>query len=815
MLLSGKINGVTTVVAYVDADGGFYSYVDLLSKREVSDKFPNLLLTSGDLDVPFLVDETAQSFDKVFDIFLTNRGSINDNVLSSIKATLDPQINLPLETYKKLFECTIALEQYLNGAVGTPIDFPLDKYSNFSNTKKLVDNMNSSMGVNASKAKGNNNTLFRKLPGDELFVTVPTADSLAFFPPSNFIPSLPNVFIPYKDVKLKGVEYKRYLDSTGTSIEEVEGSSDNVTSELYDEEVRFYEALCDLHKSLLQIEYPNQSIEDCINYKVSSATFRQYITTFLLKVLGYHWNHHGLLPVSYESDDEGDDDSDSDSGSSETASSNKLFNATVTDLSDGELIITGVMNSEFAKDIFFPINILIQALRFGDKKPSKLKLFEDKSYFDLNTFMYTTTSGSYNSYEVKQTPSGCNYTPTLVIQANNRIFDSRFISSYGITKPIIDVPVGLICKKEFMGTDEYQLCIINFVDIIANYGKDPNLTIEGIQVSNGSIQFTSTFPKELFELEYCISLNESLDKLRNSSDGFFVTYVSPSVKEDYLDFNCYNNKLSALNIYNSYIEKDELVKQEILSCVSAEELKMKCSDYRMAPVNLLNITLGLSYCKLFAKVNDKYAQLQETTVDISIADLMSLYLSCMQEQEFYGNVFYTETLAPQTNATMQDSSIFSGNAQPKQEQVVKEEVKPATTPNVVTQTPQEPKASNPLSILFEDKKFDKVINVIMTDAEVQKVNEALSNGKSQVRVKELGKFRTHNVVGYLGLDENKNFYFLEPTLNEGAGQQSYSLAKFKPNMIALLRVLVSGKNLKVKFANEEVFNYYASIVEKI
>lgn len=811
MLLSGKIFGVTTVVAYVDTDGSFYSYVDLLNKREVSDKFPNLLLTSGDLSVPYLVDETAQPFDQVFNIFLTNRDSVNDVVLNSIKTTLDPQINLPLEVYKNLFECTLALEAYLAGGVVIPIDFPIDKYMNFGNTKRLVDNLNAENGTKSVVA--NNNTLFRKLPGDELFVTVPTADSLAFFPPSNFIPVLSDVFIPYKDVKLKGVDYKRFLDATGTNIEEVEGSSDNITSKLYDEETRFYTALCELHKSLLQIEYPNQSIEDCITYKQSSVTFRQYIIEFMLKVLSYHWNHTGMLPVSFDVDDS-DVDDDSDVGATDSASSNKLFNATVNDLTDGEDIITKMMEGEFLKDIFFPINLLIQALRFGDKKPSKLKLFEDKKYFDLNTFIYTTTSGSYNSYEVKLTDSGCIYTPLRLITTNNRIFDARFISTHNIVKPIIGVPVGLLCKKEFKGTDEFQYCIINLVDLITNYGKDPKLTIEGISVVDGHIKFNDNFDNDIFNLDLCISLNEVLSNLKNSSDGFYTCYSAPSVKETYLDFNSYSNKLCALGIYNSYIEKDDLVKQEILSCISAEELKLKCSDYRIAPVNLLNITLGLSYCKLIAKVNDKYAQLLETTIENSLYDILSIYLNTMKEQEFYGNVFYAETLVPETKSDMKSSNIFGGETSSKPEPVNTA----SSTPSVNKTTPIENTASAGVNIfekLFEDKKFDSLINVIMTHSEVQRVNEALENSKSAVRVKEVGNFSTNVVVGYMGIDENKHFYFLDPEQSGTPGNKSYQLSKFKPQMVALLRVLVNNRPLKVKFQNQDVFNYYASIVEKI
>lgn len=826
MLLSGNILGVTTIVAYVDSDGGFYGYNELLKNKEIVSRFPNLLLTSsGDLAVPYLVDETATSFAQMFDIFLSLKEQINDTVLSQIKGTLDSQINLPIETYKKLFECTIALVQYLGGHVITEIDFPVDRYVNFGSTKKLVDKMNASAGVSFSRVKGNNNTLFMKTPEDELYVTVPTADSLSYYPPSNFIPALSSIFVPYKDPKLKSTDYKRYLDASGTRIEEVEGSNDNITSDLYENEKRFYNALCDLHKTLLSIEYPDKSIEHCEEFKVSSPLFRNYITEFVIKALAYHWNHNGYLPVALEQDNDdiySDDYQGEDTGSSETATSNKLFAAIRSDLSDGESIIASVIAKEFTKDIFYPINLLIQCLRFGDRKPSKLKLFGEREFFNLKTFTYTTSSGSYSSYEIKQTPSGCNLTVHALIQANSRIFDGRFISNNSIVKPIIDVPVGMICKKEFKGTDEIQYVIVSFVDFISNYGKDSFLTIEGVTVENGSIKFTESFPKSIFNLEDYILLNEALLRFNGSSDGFFLSYVPSNVKETYMDFNCFNNKLCSLALFNALIEKSDLITQEIYNCVSAEELNLKCTDYRMPPANLLNVTLGLNYCKLLAKVNDGFAMLEETRLDLNLVDVLSIYTEFMNEQEFYGDVFFMPTLTSNTQNTTQNlssSNVFGNESNPNGNTIVKESVpsqvveKPVVAQSVVNESVVI--SENPLSSLFEDKDFDKAINIIMTHAEIQKVNEALEASKSKVRVKNLGNYKTNVVVGYLGISEDKTFYFLEPNGTQETTQQSYSLVKFKSNMIGLLRILVNGKKCKVKFKNEEVFNYYASIVEKI
>ena len=119
------------------------------------------------------------------------------------------------------------------------------------------------------------------------------------------------------------------------------------------------------------------------------------------------------------------------------------------------------------------------------------------------------------------------------------------------------------------------------------------------------------------------------------------------------------------------------------------------------------------------------------------------------------------------------------------------------------------------SILFDTKEFSNVVSIVMTEAEVAKVNSAFEAKNSKMRVKELGTFKTNIVVGYLGITEDKTFYFLDP-INKGTeSRQSYSLAKFKPNMIALLRVLIKGRPCKVRFSNIEALDYYGSIVERI
>ena len=300
-----------------------------------------------------------------------------------------------------------------------------------------------------------------------------------------------------------------------------------------------------------------------------------------------------------------------------------------------------------------------------------------------------------------------------------------------------------------------------------------------------------------------------------------------------MDFNAFSNKLSTLGIFNDFIEKDDLTKLDVLSATSKEELKLKCTDYRLAPGNLLNITVGLNYCKLISQVNDKYAILQEEDPYCNLSNVLDIYKNCMDDQGYYGNVFFADDIfnVPTTQNNLQSTSVFSNNKEvahqvteaeykavgEEKQNTEQQVVKSTNTPQPSEQksAPQSPFGMIDASVLFDTKEFSNVVSIVMTEAEVAKVNSAFEAKNSKMRVKELGTFKTNIVVGYLGITEDKTFYFLDP-INKGTeSRQSYSLAKFKPNMIALLRVLIKGRPCKVRFSNMEALDYYGSIVERI
>lgn len=822
MLLKGKVKGVVAVIASIESDGTFVKFTEMLGDKHITSKHPNLYLTSSDLNVPYLIDSTSVDLSQVCDIFLTSRDKITDSVLEQIKNLVGKNAimeGVTIEHYRELFNSVLELESYLNDNVSIYIDFPVANYDNYQNTSRLVSIMNEKSGK-VFKLE-NNETLVRATADSELYIEIPSAEGLSFNGAYLSLPNLDKVFTPYTDPRLNAPGFKSFVAQSGVPLDYVTGNPDNNTSEIFPEEKRFYDALVSLHKACLAYDFPNNSIEDCIEHGLSSKMFRDYVTGFIMKALKKNWNHTGFMPFAKEDNpenEENDNDDDDDKVGGSVESNKNYYTTSRASLTDGELTINSLLNGKdgiFHKDIMYPINLLIQCLRFGNKKPNKLVLNAEKSYFDLNTFVHATSSGSYSSYEIQQTPSGCNYRILTTIQANNRIFDNRFLQENGVSRPTISSTVGLVLVKSFVGTTERQLTVISIVDLIANYGKDLSLTIDGLEYRNGEIVFTNVLDDSTLRLDDSISLADVLSKFNNSSDGYYVSYVSKNVRDVYMKYTSFNNKLTALGLYNFYVEKDDLAKFNLFNSVSEDELEHKISAYTVPASYALNATLGLNYVKLICEINDKLLTLEESR-DISLVDVFNVHKEVMGIQGFKGDVFMeiesfttpTQETAPTSpSETIQNSNTFGGDSSVKE---VPKEVKQ-----------EEPKASAPSGssfkdmiggMLFDSSEYEAIHPITMPYAQFKKLKEHMDLKK--LPLEHLGTLKESVIIGYLGR-AGRPTYFLKPVNKGYRLRGAYEAEKVKILIMKLLKVLAFGKSPTLKFEDLDTLNYYTTVIEEL
>lgn len=829
MLFSGIVKDRSMVVCEL-TDGKLRTIYDLLKDSSITKIYPNLYLTSSTLDMPYLVCEDAVDFSSVFDL-LDSDEMPSEEILTSIKDALYEAFGYEIDFYKNLYVGLSELKKYFK-ETKVEIDFPMVNYENFRETKDLVDRVNKTVG---SFSVTDNKTLFRDNENSELFIMVPSPDSLAFSDDvTSFIPSMKNVFVPFKIPELYGHNYKNYLKNNSITIEMVLGDPNNNNFEIYPEEKRYYDALVALHNSLMEREHPNNTLEDCVKYNEYSELFKSYIQYMLVEVLRYHRNQSGYISLnSYVNDDDGDEESEK---SGDEMTINLFYSSNKKDKIDGEEVIISLLEDQIKKDCYAPINMLIQALRFGSKLPSKLEL-ADKRFFDIKDFTYSNLSGSFASYDVAKTAKGNNYTVVGVVNNNNKIVDTEYSRSIGFTRPKLDSPVGLILKKGFLNSDEYQLTLISFVDLVNFLGVDESLTIDGLSMINGSIRVDeSVLPSNL--LDNSMSLDEVITRLNYPS---FVSYINPYMKGDYMECGCFNNGLSTLEIFKNSLSMVNLKQLNIFLVVSKDDVYDKVRTYTLSPEYLLGCTVSYYLLDLITKADQKIYDLSMTKFEYSISDVIAIYSQQVDSCNYPLGVYSTEITKPRnsndnsstsTNETASGNTSMNGTARMNgttsanpsmaNSNVFGGDSKTSSASNSHgNSTIESPSNSNNeeggnmynLDNLFYKGEFSSAIKVVLPNDVVDKVNLTYRELNKPFQVKSLSTSDALTVVGYL-TQVNGAYVFLKPSEVTCPTKGKFTLTKLKSNILSILRTVASGEVPNVKFDSLESLDYYCKILEK-
>lgn len=817
MLFSGIYKDTKMVICALE-NSELKTVYDLLKDSSITKSYPNLLLTSSSLDLPYLISEDATDFSNVFEV-LNDDNVPSDDVILAIKSVIDPIKTLSVEEYKLLHQGFLALKKYFTESK-VEIDFPTDHYDNFRSTKDIVDRVQKkSTTFNVS----DNKTLFRDNENSELFIMVPSPDSLTLSEDaSSFIPNMKNVFVPFQQRELYGYNYKNYLKQYGVTAEAVLGDPSNNSFEIYPEEERYYNALKELHDSLMGREHPDNTVEECVKYGEYSDLFKNYISLMLTEALRYHRNHSGFISLNSYVDDEesNDDDNDSDSSNTDSLSVNLFYSNNKKGNFDGEELINSLVEDQIKKDVYAPIRLLIQALRFGSKLPSKLEL-SDNRFFDLKDFSYSNLSGSFANYAVRKTALGNNYSVLGVVNTNNRIKDTSYCNGVGFSRPKLNSPVGLVLEKRFENSEERQLVLISMVDLVRFIDVDKTLTIDGISKSNGSIIVDESILSDDL-LDNSSSIDEIVSRLNYPQ---FISYINPAMKGDYLECGCFNKSLSQLELLKNCLIMDNLKQLNLFVVVGKDDVFDKVKSYRLSPNYLLDLTMSYYLLDLTIKADNMIYDLALNKFSYSMSDVVSIYSQVINDCNYPLGV-YSEEYDGYSNDDLSKTSSPSmeNNSEVKNNEIKDSSVFGSATTNKVEEKKEEPRnndVSNEgesgnmynLNNLFYNGDFEQVIPIVLPKSVVQQVNLTYKELNQDFAVKEINSVQDLSVVGYL-TQVNGTYVLLEPKAYDKPSKGKFTLTKFKANILGILRVIASGSVPKVKFDSFETLEYYCKILEK-
>lgn len=850
MFLKSRFKNRDMVVCEID-NGQFNDIYSLLADPNCVLRDPNLFLTSDELDKPYLITETGTIFTEVFDILIKeNDESVNamiDNIYEALKADFP----FSKEEYMFMYKGIKSLESYFASDDKIEINFPIENYENFSATSELVNRIKKTSGT---FSVANNKTIPRKKFDDELFIMVPSSDSLVLADEiTQFIPNMKNVFVPFEDPELYTHNYKNALKAHGMSMEDIFGDPNNNKFELYPEEERYYEALVALHNALMEREHPNNTLEDCIKYNEYSDLFKTYIGYMTVEALRYHRNHSGFISLNSYSNDEGDDDNDDkeDKVSGDELSINLFYASGRKGNFDGEEVILSLVEDQIKQDCYAPINLLIQALRFGKRLPSRLQLSNGR-YFDLKDFSYSNLSGSFSSYVVQQTELGNNYSVIGLVKCSNRILDSEYVRSVNFTKSKLDCPVGLILSKSFVDSEEKQSMLISFVDLVRFLPLDSSLTIDGVSIVNGKVMIDEDIvPNEL--LDNAKSLDEVVGRLNYPS---FIGYVNPVMKGDFMECNAFNNSIHPLGILRDSLTSNNLKNLNVFVSVSKDDVLDKVRTYRLGMEYILRCTVTYYMLDLTVQADKFIDDLAMQSFSYTISDVISIYQSIVNSSDYplgvytsdYGDyspnkvvngevnnnnsvvdnsnansdtnstidnnantINSSNAFGSQSTQTVQDVNYTSVNEQPS--------VEKANTDSIISDelVIEEESNKNVINIdsIYYNGKVENLVTILVPTELVNKINSIYKElGNDDFQIKSFGIDGANTIIGYLTV-VNKRYILLDPKKYEIAPVKKVLFSKLSSRIVGLLRTVISGKEPIIKFSSEEALNYYFKIVEKM
>lgn len=838
MLFSGIVKGKEMVVCCIE-EGKLLTIYDLLKDESIVNRYPNLQLTSSNLDMPYLICGDARNISRIFEL-LDVEEEPSEEDFKAVKEFIDPVVVYSLEDYKNFYKGLMELEKYFTESK-VDINFPSKHFENFVQTKNLVDKVK----ANSKTLRINGNkTLFRENENSELFVMVPSPDSLAMTETiTSFIPNMKNVFVPFKDKELYKYDYKSHLNLAGLTEEQVLGDPNNNNNDIYPEEQRYYDALKELHDVLMKRAHPNNTLEDCVEYHQFSSLFETYISYMLTEVLRYHRNHSGFISLnSYSDEDESDLDDGDDRDSNADSLSVDLFYANNKKGNfDGEEVINSLVRDEIKKDVYAPIRLLIQALRFGSKLPSKLEL-SDGRFFDLKSFSYSNSSGSFANYEVEKTSLGNNYRVIGTVVANNKILDTSYCQSVGYLKPKLEGVIGLVLQKNFKNSNDSQLVLISLIDLVGFVGLDESLTIDGISRVNNEIKVDSSIIDSSI-VDNSMTLSDVLEKLNYPS---FVSYINPYVKGDYLECGCFNKTMSTLSLLQSTLRDNHNLKQlNMFIVVNKDDLQDKVKSYRLPAKFFLDATLSYYMLDATLKCEKVLYEISLTDFDLELPKIISVYSEILRELDYplgvysgeYGSSKSVTNATPNNatnatpNSTLSNSNVFgNANSQQVASQSVNQQVasQTATKNQPTSQTVSQPSnsvnssANNSASVvngydtnlLYKNINLDTLVPVVLDNELLNKVELSYKADGKPCPVKVIVSNSTYSVVGFLSHVDG-GYVLINPRDCEYKTNKRFMLPKLKPQILTILTNIAFGEAPRLRFENKEAIKYYCDILKLI
>lgn len=540
-------------------------------------------------------------------------------------------ITLGVNEMHKLLDAIVLFKDYIDGKEVFQLDvseydIPLEYREQ---TLKIISKVNDGFDESSFLDSSDNVTLFMETPEDEVSLKIPSLDIIKaginvalekseFFAP--FGADTAKLSKPY-------VDYEKLIPA-GYNITDVTGSTGNSDLPIQPNEEKFYKRLC----KLIDYGYAHEDYKKSIN---------EYLESIIVKVSSWNWNFTGHYPTGVLEEDldefgnpkESDDKANAQSDFSNEyptppnikVNMNSYYNAD--SLIQGDVRLLEYIKSSENKDKYFDkeeteeeilnrkyakAEAIIKLLRWGDRKPKKLHIANNKRYLDLMTYTPSSFSGDYKNLKPIIDSKGVRYTNLELINYKAPIKDTLYAKSQGYTEKILDTTVGIRCVEHYEGNINrtIYMSIFDFINILQESPK----AFYGIELVNDDIVYTNNINSDTLE-DNALSLMDVKSTLDSDIEGINCPYFS----KDALDF------------YSTFLDENKIGKDEFILYTLAQT---------MGDNNLTTLFEEFSF-KTIKELGDKVS-MKNTYINLSYNDSEAVILNTVRALDINKYLTITE-----------------------------------------------------------------------------------------------------------------------------------------------------------------------------
>ena len=773
-------------------ENDFFNVFQLLSSKD--SKFDSVLLSSSDdVSYPYLVcSSDGKLITPVYKLLKQFDFKVSDELAGNIVSKLsDKGLDLTVETLRMLEKCCSEFEQYINGKK-VKIQVPSSRYDNFSRTKNLVKEINSSGEARTVYIEGENKTIFRKSVDDELFIRVPSYEDLY----ENLISLNPRqICEPYPSADFRTPSFRDFLEPYSLSVEEVIGNSENNNLDILPQETRYRNALIKLMEVGTIAQNPDVSLDDCKEQNIGSTLVLEYFKQLAMCAVAINWSHSGFMPKGYEDLDGSDDDDKETSSKDENSALGNVFWSAKgfesghgkfsdnPDLINGSSFMSDLIDEMFQTDIYGIIDFIIRLFRFGKIKPSRVKINESE-YVDLTKFIVHKTSGNYASIDFLTEEDGSNLFPLSSIRMTDMMTDKKYITSTNVKKSSIDMNIGLICERRFKGDSFIQKILISYLDLVKIYeSNEPLCRIKGISFIDGKFSFSEETERILEDSSY--SCKDLINLVKMKTDEFQF-YCYNEFKDPFMEKTCWDRKISVIDIVDRFYGSKDLALISACDYSSIDELDDLCTKFQIPPRSIIEMNIASYVLPVFCEVSSLYEQGARSGDELTSAYVACLFNKVMISRGFTGK-FGTEAVEKITSSVKKSSAFSEKNNN-------ESDGRKKFLDNVIE--------SSEGSLAFYSLSLNAEI--------LSKVKGSMSS----LVISDVDTATGNSVVGYIAVKEiegKKIKIFIHPSDKPLQVVGSINILKTCPAIMGILAKSLEGSSPSNRFADTKSGIYYCSL----